>query len=60
MQHCDTLIAPRWCIPVEPIGVVLSGHAVVITDGKIADVLPVQKALDSYQPSVYIERPDMP
>ncbi|MGI9249258.1 MAG: TRZ/ATZ family hydrolase [Woeseiaceae bacterium] len=58
MHHCDTLIAPRWCIPVEPAGAVLTGHAVVVTDGKITDLLPLEKALECYQPSVLIKRPD--
>ena len=56
MHHCDTLIAPRWCIPVAPSGAVLHGHAVVVTDGKITDLLPLEKALENYQPSVLIER----
>ncbi|MBT8090613.1 MAG: TRZ/ATZ family hydrolase [Gammaproteobacteria bacterium] len=58
MRHCDTLIAPRWCIPVEPSGAVLDRHAVIVTDGKIADLLPLEKALQSYQPSVLLERPE--
>ncbi len=57
MQHCDTLIAPRWCIPVEPAGVVLEGHAVVVVDGRIVDLLPLETALQNYQPSIVIERP---
>jgi len=58
MQHCDTLIAPRWCIPVEPAGVVLTGHAIIVMDGRITDLLPLEKALENYQPSVLVERPD--
>ncbi|MDH3363893.1 MAG: TRZ/ATZ family hydrolase [Gammaproteobacteria bacterium] len=58
MQHCDTLIAPRWCVPVEPCGVVLEGHAVIVTDGKITGLLPLETALEKYQPSVLIERPE--
>jgi len=58
MRHCDTLIAPRWCIPVEPSGVVLAGHAAIVTDGKITDLLPLEKALQNYQPSVLVERPE--
>lgn len=57
MRHCDTLIAPRWCVPVEPSGVVLTGHAVIVTDGRITELLPLEKALEFYQPSVLIERP---
>lgn len=58
MQHCDTLIAPRWCVPVEPAGVVLSDHAVIVTDGEIRDLLPLESALKRYQPSVHVRRPD--
>lgn len=58
MHHCDTLIAPRWCIPVEPPGVVLDRHALIVTDGKITDLLPLETALRNYQPSVLIERPE--
>jgi 5-methylthioadenosine/S-adenosylhomocysteine deaminase len=58
MQHCDTLIAPRWCVPVEPSGVVLSDHAVVVTDGRIIDLLPLPEALAKYQPSVQVRRPE--
>ncbi len=58
MRHCDTLIAPRWCVPIEPANSVLTDHAVVVTDGRIADLLPLSEALQKYQPSVSIERPD--
>ncbi len=58
MRHCDTLIAPRWCVPVEPAGVVLDEHAVIVTDGRITDLLPLPEALENYQPSVQIRRPD--
>lgn len=57
MKHCDTLIAPRWCIPVRPAGTVLEGHAVVVTDGRIVDLLPRDAAIARYQPSVLLERP---
>ncbi len=58
MQHCDTLIAPRWCVPVEPTNVVLTDHAVVINDGRIVDVLLLAEARKKYQPSAFIEKPD--
>jgi 5-methylthioadenosine/S-adenosylhomocysteine deaminase len=58
MQHCDTLIAPRWCIPVEPSGLVLDEHAVIVTDGRVTDLLPLEQALEAYQPSVLIQRPN--
>ncbi len=58
MQHCDTLIAPRWCVPVEPAGQVLENHAVVVSDGRIVALLPAAEAREAYQPSVLIERPE--
>jgi 5-methylthioadenosine/S-adenosylhomocysteine deaminase len=57
MQHCDILILPEWCVPVEPAGEVLSGVAVAVSDGRIAGVLPVAEARGTYQPSATIERP---
>ena len=58
MRHCDTLIAPRWCVPIEPANSVLTDHAVVVTDGRIVELLPLSDAREKYQPSVLIERPD--
>ena len=58
MQHCDTLIVPRWCVPVEPSDVVLEDHAVAVTDGRITAILPLEKARAEFQPSVIVERPD--
>ena len=57
MQHCDTLIAARWCVPVEPANTVLDDHAVVVNDGRIRDVLPLADARQRYQPSALIEKP---
>jgi 5-methylthioadenosine/S-adenosylhomocysteine deaminase len=57
MKHCDTLIAPRWCIPVRPAGAVLEGHALAIGDGRIMDLLPREEAARKYQPSSVLERP---
>ncbi len=58
MRLCDTLIAPRWCVPIEPANSVLTDHAVVVTDGRIVELLPLSDAREKYQPSVLIERPD--
>ena len=58
MQHCDTLIAPRWCVPVEPSNLVLLEHAVVVTDGRVTEVLPLADAREKYQPSAFIQKPD--
>ncbi|MBT8105189.1 MAG: TRZ/ATZ family hydrolase [Woeseiaceae bacterium] len=58
MQHCDALIVPRWCVPVVPAGVVLEGHAVAVSEGRIDAILPLEQAQARYQPSALIERPD--
>ncbi|MCH9695829.1 MAG: TRZ/ATZ family hydrolase [Gammaproteobacteria bacterium] len=58
MQHCDTLIAPRWCAPVDDNDTVLEGHAVVVNDGRIIELLPRADANEKYQPSVVVEKPD--
>ncbi|MGB5165309.1 MAG: TRZ/ATZ family hydrolase [Woeseiaceae bacterium] len=57
MQHCDALIAPRWCAPVAPPGAVLEDHAVAVTSGRILELLPLEQAQQKYQPSVLVERP---
>ena len=56
MEHCDTLISPRWCVPVRPAGTVLTDHAVALTDGRIVDVLPLADARLKFQPSQTLER----
>jgi 5-methylthioadenosine/S-adenosylhomocysteine deaminase len=58
MKHCDTLISPRWCVPVRPSGQVLSEYAVIVTDGRITNLLPLAEARQKYQPSVTLDRPD--
>ena len=39
---------PRWLIPVEPAGRVLSDHAVAVRDGKIEAVLPAADARERF------------
>ncbi len=36
----NSLLSPRWVIPVEPAGAVLEGHSVALRDGLIEAVLP--------------------
>src|SRR5210317_321020 len=58
MQYCDTLIIPRWCIPMAPAEEVLEGHAVALSDGRITAMLPAAQAQALFQPGVLVERPD--
>ena len=57
MQHCDTLILPTWCVPVEPLGEIITDAAIAVADGRIVDLLPADEARGTYQASVTIERP---
>ena len=44
MQDADLIVLPRWLIPVEPAGLVLEDHALVVRDGRIAALLPAETA----------------
>ncbi|PPE71901.1 TRZ/ATZ family hydrolase [Solimonas fluminis] len=44
MQTADLLVFPRWLVTVEPSGTVLERHALVIRDGRIAQILPAAEA----------------
>jgi 5-methylthioadenosine/S-adenosylhomocysteine deaminase len=57
MTHCDTLITPRWCVPIEPEGQVLSEYAVAVLDGCIIDLLPSAEARRKYRPGALLDRP---
>ena len=48
MQSVDTLVEGRWVIPVEPEGVVLEHHTVVIDGGRIRAILPHAQARSGY------------
>ncbi|HET19605.1 MAG TPA: TRZ/ATZ family hydrolase [Chromatiales bacterium] len=43
-MHADTVLHPRWIIPVQPHAQVLEGHSLVIRDGQIAAILPTAEA----------------
>ena len=55
MQPVDTLIEARWVLPVEPEGVVLDDHAVVIDAGRIQAILPHEQARSAYRPNQIVE-----
>lgn len=48
MTPVDSLIEASWIIPVEPEGLTLEGHALVIHKGRILDILPQTKARGRY------------
>ena len=55
MQSADTLVEARWVIPVEPEGVVLEHHAVVVDGGRIEAILPHAQARSRYAASDTVE-----
>ena len=48
MQSVDTLVDARWVIPVEPEGVVLERHSVVVHAGRIEAILPHAQARSDF------------
>lgn len=57
MDQIDTLISPRWLVPVEPHGVALENYSVAVSDGRIVAVLPKETALQRFSPAQTIELP---
>jgi 5-methylthioadenosine/S-adenosylhomocysteine deaminase len=48
-MNVDAILLARWIVPVEPDGVVLEHHALVLDGGRIRDLLPQAEALERYQ-----------
>lgn len=55
---CDLLIEAGFVVPVVPHGVVLEGHAVAVTGGRIVAILPVAEARQRFLPRETVSRPD--
>lgn len=53
----DSLLHPRWILPVEPAGAVLEDHALAVHEGRIHDLLPVDEAAARYAPGEVVELP---
>lgn len=50
-MQVDCAIEARWIIPVEPDGVLLENHTLVVHGGRIVDLLPISEARSRYQAS---------
>jgi 5-methylthioadenosine/S-adenosylhomocysteine deaminase len=57
-QPVDLMIEARWVVPVEPHGVVLEDHAVVVNDDCIVALLPIKEARAAYVPRERVELKD--
>ena len=55
MQSADTLVEGRWVIPVEPEGVVLEHHTVVVDGGRIEAIVPHARARSDYTANHTVE-----
>jgi 5-methylthioadenosine/S-adenosylhomocysteine deaminase len=53
----DQVLYPRWVVPVEGPQAVLEDHAVVVRDGRIADILPAEQARERWQALQAVELP---
>lgn len=53
----NSLIAASWIIPVEPDGLILENHSLVIHQGRILDILPHEEASARYQAEYYHDLP---
>lgn len=57
MENIDTLIKPRWLIPIEPADCVLEHHAVAVAGGRIVAIGPAAELSARYRPELTVERP---
>ena len=57
-QRVDTLIEPRWIVPVRPRGVLLEGHAIAIAGGVIQAIAPTDEVERRFSASSVIRLPD--
>lgn len=57
-QPAEYIVAPRWLIPVEPAGAVLTGHALAVSDGRIIAIGERDAIRDRWPDADWLERPD--
>ena len=49
----DCIINAGWVIPILPLGKILEGYSVAVTDGKISHIIPKQKKIDLISKRVF-------
>jgi len=55
---CDLIIEAGWVVPVQPHGVVLENHAVVVSGDVIIDLLPASESAKKYSARKTVSRPE--
>ena len=58
MKNIDTLLHARWIIPVDDDNNCLADHSIAIHEERILEILPTDKAKDSYQAQTEINYSD--
>ena len=58
VEQIDTLIEPRWVLPIRPRGVLLEGQAIAVDAGLIRAVLPAAEAARRFAPRSTVRLPD--
>lgn len=56
--HVDLIIRAGWIVPVEPQGVVYEDHCLLVSRGRIVDILPVAEARARCQAKAEVHLPD--
>lgn len=57
-HSADLAIEARWVVPVEPAGVVLENHSLIVQAGRITALLPAAEAAERYAPAEHIRLRD--
>jgi 5-methylthioadenosine/S-adenosylhomocysteine deaminase len=58
LNSIDTLLFPKWVVPVRPRGQLLRQYAVAIHQGRVVGLLPRDEALAQFAPETVIELPE--
>ena len=57
MQNAELLVLPRWLVPIEPADTALEDHALVVSGGRIVDLLPADFARQTWRAEQTVELP---
>ncbi len=58
VEQIDTLIEPRWVLPIRPHGALLEGHAIAVDAGAIRAMLPAAEAARRFVARATVRLPD--